>query len=300
MMWLLIIVLAYVLFGFASFCDKLLLAGRPEPKSYTFYVGIFSLAVLVLLPFTKFVFPAGYGIFWTALVALVHLLGLYSMYSGLEHFEVSKVIATIGATQPIFIFILTWIFFGAQVIPIMYIFAFLVLLAGSVLISAEKSIKLTKSYLKITLFSSLMFSLEYIFAKIVFSAQGFLPGIIWIGIFLFIFSSALLLSRNWRKAIFAKRMVSNKKNQTVFIFAQIFGGTGNLMQSFAISLTPIAYLAIANSLRGVQYALLFILMVLVSVFYPKILKEELSRKIVAQKVVSIALICVGMGILALA
>ena len=299
-MWLLIIISAYVLFGLASFCDKLLLVGKPEPKSYTFYVGIFSLAILVLLPFASFGFPAGYGIFWIALVALVHLLGLYSMYSGLEHFEVSKVIATIGATQPIFIFILTWVFFGAQTIPVTYIFAFLILLAGSVLISVEKNIKLTEYYLKITLFSSFMFSLEYIFAKIVFSAQGFLPGIIWIGIFLFIFSAALLLSKSWRKQIFAKRVVLNKKNQSVFVFAQVFGGAGNLMQSFAISLTPIAYLAIANSLRGVQYALLFILMVFVSIFYPKILKEELSKKIIIQKIVSIVLICIGMTILTLA
>ena len=90
--------------------DKLVLAGKPKPKSYTFYVGIFSVFVILLIPFVKFSVPSGTGFMWIALDALVHVVGLYTMFVALEKFDVSKVVATIGATQPIFIFILTFFF----------------------------------------------------------------------------------------------------------------------------------------------------------------------------------------------
>ena len=51
MLWLIIAILAYFLFAFVSLGDKYLLKGAPEPKTYTFYVGLFSIVVLILIPF---------------------------------------------------------------------------------------------------------------------------------------------------------------------------------------------------------------------------------------------------------
>ena len=295
--WLLVAILAYVFFGFASLGDKLVLAGKPKPKSYTFYVGAFSLFVVLFIPFTKFNFPGSNGLVWVALDAIVHIVGLYTMFTALEKFDVSRVIATIGATQPIFIFILTWIFWGPQVMPGIDILAFILLFLGSVIISVEKNIEITGNYLKITIFSSIMFSLDYIFSKFVFLNQPFLQGIIWIRIFVFLFVLVFLLGKNSRKEIFSKQMVLNKKTQATFLFAQLCGGAANLLQSFAISLAPLAFLATVNSLRGIQYVFLFFMTLLISIFYPKFLKEELSRKIILQKIVSIILIAVGLAIL---
>ena len=70
------------------------------------------------------------------------------------------------------------------------------------------------------------------------------------------------------------------------------------MQAFAISLAPVAFLAIVNSMRGIQYIFLFIITLFISYFYPKILEEEISRKIFFQKIISIILIAVGLIILA--
>jgi len=297
MYWLLVIILAYLFFGFASLCDKLVLSGKPKPNSYTFYVGVFSLVVILLIPFTKFSFPSSTALTWIILDAFVHIVGLYTMYVALEKFDVSRVIATIGATQPIFIFILTWLFWGPQIMPIIDILAFSLLFIGSVIISIEKTPKITRDYLKITIFSSIMFSLDYIFAKFVFLNEKFLLGIIWIGIFIFLFALALLFKKKSRKEIFAKQMIFNKKTQIVFLCAQAFGGIANFLQIFAISLAPIAFLAIMNSLRGIQYVFLFLLVLFISYFYPKVLKEELSKRIIFQKIISIIFIGIGLAIL---
>jgi len=297
MYWLLVIILAYLFFGLASLGDKLVLVGKPKPKSYTFYVGAFSLFVILFAPFIKFGFPSAAGLIWIALDAIVHVVGLYTMFVALEKFDVSKVVATIGATQPIFIFILTWLFWGPQMMSGIDILAFVLLFIGSVIISVEKTPKLTGAYLKITIFSSIMFSLDYIFSKFVFSSQPFLQGIIWIRVCVFLFVLPLLLTKNSRKEIFSKQMISNKKTQVVFLYAQLCGGAANFLQSFAISLSPIAFLAIVNSLRGIQYVFLFLMTLFISFFFPKILKEELSNRIIFQKIISIIFIALGLAIL---
>ncbi len=295
--WLLIIILAYLFFGLGSFFDKLVLAGKPQPNSYIFYVGIAGLSALVFIPFIHFGFPTAQGLIWVVLDAIVRVVGLYAMFHALEKFEVSRVIATIGATQPIFIFILTLLFWGQQVMPLSYIFAFLLLLVGSIIISIEKTPKLTGKYLKLTLFASAMFSLDYVFAKKVFLNGPFFQGIIWVSIFIFIFAMFFLISKKSRAEIFARRMVSEKKTQLSFLCAQASGGLANFLQSFAIFLAPVALLSMVNSLRGVQYAFLFLITVFVSYFFPKILKEEISKKIILQKIVSIVFIGVGLAIL---
>jgi len=295
--WLIVIILAYLFFGFASLCDKLVLAGKPKPISYTFYVGVFSIFVIFFIPFVKFGIPNNEELLWIALDAIVHIAGLYTMFLALEKFEVSKVVTTIGATQPIFIFILTWLFWGPQVMPAIDILAFAVLFISSVIISFEKNSEITGSYLKITVLSSIMFSLDYIFSKFVFLNQPFFQGIIWIRVFVFMFVLILLLSKKFREEIFSKKMILEKKTQVVFLGAQICGGIANFLQSFAISLAPVVFLATVNSLRGIQYVFLFLMTIFISMFFPKVLKEGLSKRVVAQKIISIILIVIGLSIL---
>jgi len=297
--WLLVTILAYLFFAIASFGDKLVLAGKPKPISYTFYMGVFGLLALLFIPFANFSLPGAAGLGWIILDAFIHILGIYTMYIALKKFEVSKVIATIGATQPIFIFILTWVFFEPKTLPVADIFAFIILVLGSLIISIDRNIETTGKYLAITLFSSLMFAFDYIFLKQVFLSTSFLNGIIWLSIFLFLLVMFLLIRKKYREEILSKPMAFDRKTDAAFLLAQVFGGMGNLFQNFAISLVPVAFLAIVNSLKGIQYVFLFLITLFISLFFPKVLKEELSKKIIFQKIISIVLIGAGLAILIL-
>lgn len=299
MYWLFVAILAYLFFGLGSFGDKLVLEGKPKPKSYTFYVGVFGLSSLLLIPFASFSFPSSIALVWLILNAIVRILGIYAMFVALEKFDVSRVMATIGATQPIFIFALTWVFWGPQIMTLSDIIAFALLFLGSVVISIEKNVKVTEGYLLITTFSSLMFSLAIVFTKLVFENQDFVQGTVWMCIFVFLLSLVFLLSKNSRKEIFARKIVSNKKTQKAFLLAQISGGVANFLQGYSIYLAPVVFLAIINSLRGIQYIFLFVITIIFSVFYPKILKEDLSRTVVIQKIISIILIVAGLATLAI-
>lgn len=295
--WLIVIIFAYLFFSLSYLGDKLILAGRPEPKSYTFYVGAISIFAVIFIPFIKFGWPDEKIILWMIAEAVVYILGLYAMFYALEKFDVSRVMTTIGATQPIFIFALTWIFFGPQTMSKTNILAFILLLLGSTIISVEKNSKITGNYLKITIIASLFFSLDYVFSKIVFINTEFLPGFIWMRIFVFLFALLFLLSKANRKNIFERQNILNKKTGTIFIFTHTSGGVANILQGFAISLVPVAFLPIVNSLRGIQYVFLFLITLFLTVFFPKILKEEMSRAIILQKIVSIILIATGLALL---
>jgi hypothetical protein len=173
------------------------------------------------------------------------------------------------------------------------------LLLGSIFISFEKRHKATKDYLKIILVSSLMFSLDYIFQKKIFLDLTFLQGLIYIRILMFFFALFFLFSDKDRIEVFKKRKINNdnKKAVMIFMIAQVSGGIANVLQSFSISLVPIYFLPIINSLRGIQYIFLFLMTLFLTMFFPKILKENISRKIIIQKIISIILIVSGLSFL---
>jgi uncharacterized membrane protein len=295
--WFISIILAYLFFSLSSFGDKLVLAGPPKPKLYTFYVGFLSILVIFLIPFVQFGIPQTSSILWILLEAVSYLLGLYFLYQALERFDVSRVIPAIGALQPVFILGLTWIFFGSFYMAYGEVVAFTLLLLGSILISLEKKPQLTLDFFVLGCLASLLFSLDYIFSKQVFLQENFFNGFIWMRLCTFLLVSCLLLNKKFRGEVFAKKVVLNVKTDIIFLATQLVGSVGYLLQSLAISLAPIGYLAIINSLRGLQYVFLFAITLTFSVFLPGIFKEKLSRRVVMQKSASILLIVLGLAIL---
>lgn len=296
MLWLLTITLSYLFFAFSSLGDKIVLNGPAKPKSYTFFVGIFSILAALLIPFIDFNFPSQIGLLWVILEAFIYVVGLYALFYALENFEVSKIIPTIGATQPIFIAILSCMFFGFQPLGGKDILAFVVLLLGSVLISIDKNPKITKRSLQVGLLTSLFFSLDFIFSKFVFMDLPFWPGFVWMRIFSFVFVLFFLFDKGFRKEMAEENKIS-KKTGALFIVTQMAGGAANILQSWSIALVPVAYLAIMNSMKGLQYVFLFIMVVILSHFLPKVLHEETSKKIILQKIISIFIIGLGLVIL---
>jgi len=73
---------------------------------------------------------------------------------------------------------------------------------------------------------------------------------------------------------------------------------GAVLQNWAVALAPLIYLAFINALQGVQYVFLLIFTAFLSLKLPQILKEEISRKIISQKIIAILLIGGGLAILA--
>src|SRR5579863_9895185 len=97
--WLVIIIASYLFFSLSFLGDKLILAGAPKPKSYTFYICFLSGLIFLLIPFIHFGIPDPVTLLWTALEAVVYVSGLYIMFVAIVKYDVSVVATTIGATQ---------------------------------------------------------------------------------------------------------------------------------------------------------------------------------------------------------
>ncbi|MDK2948946.1 MAG: hypothetical protein PWQ56_111 [Patescibacteria group bacterium] len=297
MLWILAITSAYICFALASLGDRIVLSGPSRPKSYTFFVGTLSVAVIFLIPFIGINVPQGILWLWIILAALFNILGIYSMFTALDNFDVSKIVPTIGALQPIFVVVFSLLIWGGNAMKGNQVFAFAILLLGSVLISIEKNYRVTRRSLKLSFFAALFFALEMIFAKIAYLDIAFWDGFIWMKIFGFVFVMGFLFNKTFRSDIFKVDQKLNKNTSIVFLLAQGFGGLANILQGWAVSLVPLAYLGIMNAMKGLQYVFLFIFVLIVSIAFPKLLNEKVSKRIIIQRIVAIILIVIGLGVL---
>lgn len=298
MSWLLIIILAYFFLALSSLGDKLFLKGKEKPENYVFYVGALSGLVVFLIPFiNNFTIPSLEIIFLAFLEGVIYIIALYALYYALDRFEVSVVVPSMGGLQPIFIFFLSLVFFQLKVFDFKNILALALLIIGTFLISINKKEKgINKKALLFSGVGAVFFALDFILTKQVFLTQPFLQGLVFMRIFSFLTVMIFLLNKRFRKGIFRKK--EKKINKRMLFFGtQVSGGIGIFLQSYAISLVPVVFLATLNALKGVQYVFLIFLTFIISTFYSKFLKEDFEKKVFIRKIVSVIVISLGIALL---
>jgi hypothetical protein len=115
----------------------------------------------------------------------------------------------------------------------------------------------------------------------------------------FLVALCFLASKEVRQAIFRKKEILKKKTALIFLSNQAMGGTAYVLQNWAIALVPLGFLAFINALEGTKYVFLLIFAVLLSLKFPKVIKEEISKRILFQKLFAILLIGTGLVLFAL-
>jgi len=300
-MWFLVTIAAYFILAVVFLADKYLLASSvPNPKTYAFFVGILGIFLIFIIPFINFFIPAPDQIILSLLSGAVFIFGLYWFLKALKNFDASRVVPAVGALVPIFVFAIVFIFsFEREKLTVWVFLSFALLLLGGILITSENKKSITLESFKISALAAFLFALSFVLAKYIYLKQPFLNGLLWtrfggvlaaLGLFFF--------SKDIKKDIFERKKNTNTGKFGFFIVNQVAGAGAGLLQNWAIALTPLAYLAFINALQGVQYVFLFILTILLSVKFPRILKEEISKKIIFQKIIAILLIGAGLAILA--
>ena len=302
MLWLIVAISSYLILAIVFLVDKYLLMGPiPGPKVYAFYVGILGILALILVPFVGFHIPEIPQIILSLISGAFFIYGLFWFYKALQLFEPSRVVPAIGGILPLFTFGLIYIFSGGkESLAFSESLAFILLILGSVLITYEKSKKITRKSLRGSALAAFFLAFYFVLIKYVYISQPFWNGFIWIRIGGFLTGLCFLFfAKEVRKEIFKVKERFPKKTAGIFLSNQAAGAGANILQNWAIALAPLIYVPMINALLGVQYVFLLIFTVLLSLRFPKILKEEISRKILLQKIIAIFLIGAGLAILAL-
>lgn len=301
-MWLIVAISAYFILAIVWLVDKYLLTGPiPNPKVYAFYVGILGILVLILAPWVGFYVPGIRQIILSLLTGVVFVYAIFWFFKALRLFETSRVVPAVGGILPIFSFLLIFIFSGGEeTLRFWEFLAFTLLILGSILITHQKTKKISLRSFKISAVAAFFFALSAVLSKYVYMDMAFWPGYIWIRIGSFLMALIFLLTGGIKSELLKTRINLQKKTLRIFLLNQAAGAGANILQNWAIALTPlVVYVAVINALQGVQYAFLLIFAALLSLKFPRILKEEISKEIILQKVIAILLIGTGLVILAL-
>jgi len=302
MIWLFVSVFSYFILAIVSLIDKFVLKSLiPNPKVYTFYIGVFGITILFLVPFVGFSIPSNLEILIAFSAGIFFIFGLISLFTGLKKYETSRIIPAIGGLSPVFTFIFiatTSKFFidslEAFSFSTQQFLAFIVLVLGSFLISYKPKKKITFESFAISIVAAFFFSLSYVLTKYIFLTQSFWNALIWIKMGSFLTAIFLIFSKDVKESVLMARQKISKKTVGILVLNQgVLSVSSGILLNWAIFLAPLGGVVIINALQGTQYLFLFVLALTLSFKFPNFLKEDISKKVILQKLIAIFLIILG-------
>jgi drug/metabolite transporter (DMT)-like permease len=315
MSWFLIAVLSYLLLAVVNLFDKFLLNKvLSSTKTYVFLVCL--LGSLVGLASPWFLEWPGLGmLLFNIGLGTILAFALYFLYESLKKSDASKVLIIIGGTIPIFSIILSVGFLGDRFSLNQWLGMALSLI-GIFLIAIiptkqswwhrfwmNLGLKKKKSNraLVLALASALVYAIFFVGTKYAYQTQSFASAFIWIKLGSLVPVLYLLFVPKHRLEIVGNLVKKDKKkdqgkSKFLVLFNQILGAVSGILQNYAIFLGPVA---IINALQGVQYAFLIVLGIIFTVFFPKIIKEDIGAKAIVYKGSAIILISLGLYLIAI-
>ncbi len=294
--WISLAIGSYILNAVGGVTDKLILSkskGLGSPLAYAFYTALTSLLVVVLIPFGVTFLPTS-----VLIIALfsgaTFAVALFFYFTAIEKSSVSRILPIEGGFIPVLTLLCSMLFLHERLTNVQYL-AFALLVIGAVIISIKKE---SKQYHPVALtwsiIAAIFFALSFTSLKFVYSQSNFITGLFWTRLGLAGLPLVLLLSTKARRLIFTTAASSSTGNKWVFFTSKTISGIATILENLAISIGSVA---LVKALQGTQYIFLLLLTSVLSVYFPKILKEHITLPIVLQKIGAIVLISIGLGLL---
>lgn len=297
MNWILIAIGAFFAGAGSNLADRFLLTKRVSNYLvYTFYVGLMSVFIIFLAPFSFF------NLSLTELATylfsgFIFLTALFFFFYSIGHEEATKVVPVWIGFTPCFALLLSYYFLN-QPLTQNELMAFIFLVFGGVLMAYKKNSPAgTWTVFLAVVLSSFLLALNDTILKYIFTVYSHRP---FVGIFYWtrmgglVTAMFLLFLPGIRKAVMFKETGRSMNTGLVFMSGKIAGSLSSILLVYAVSLGNIA---IINSLKGLQYGFLFIGTLFLSKKYPNIIKEQFTKKDVLQKITAFSLITAGLVIL---
>ncbi|MBU1004602.1 MAG: DMT family transporter, partial [Nanoarchaeota archaeon] len=206
--------------------------------------------------------------------------------------EVSRVIILNIGISPIFVLILSILFLN-EILTLKQYIAFALILAGSILISFkrfEENLRLTPGAL-LALLAGFFFAVQAILLKYLSSIN--LATIMVYREAGYILSILLVFALSPKARKFTKKVIKDMslKKTAIVYGAECIGIGGMFLYYLAVQRGPVSLVSVVE---GSETIFIFILTIIMSIFLPKILKEEINKKTITIKIISIILTIVGL------
>lgn len=294
--------LASFIWAITNHIDKYLLCDTENSTGNIKSLLIFSsfVAGIVLSPLWLIISNFQVNITITALIfvfisAIVYLLATYFYFKALEKNDASIVVVMFQLI-PVFSYIFSWLLFKETLTANQMIGSIIIILSA-VIISLDFENTSNKNKLIaliLMIISSLMYALYFIFFDIAIRNSEYTAVAFWYQMSFLLIGIILLCIKSFRNPFIALLKSNGKKIMSLNITNEVLNLIANLMVNFANLTIP---LALANALNGFQGAFVFIIGAIGVLILPKIFREDLSKKVVIQKISSIIIGIIGLIIM---
>jgi len=296
-LWIGLTILSLGLFAAVNVLDKIL--RMQHLKSNLGFMMLSMLkngALLILLPFVALQPMKPFDILLLLVAGVLWQVLTYLYVIALSVEEVSRVVPLWNLAPP-FTLVLAWLFLGER-LSVMDYAAFAVLLFGAVLISTHirqlKSMRLSKAFW-LMLLATFLIVIHLVIMKYLLRSYSVLMLFLFIQLIGFLMAIMLFPFKRPRETFTHDVTLLSKGGIALFATMSLISFAAYLVYNYAISYGPLTMIA---GLDGFQSLFLFIFTVLLSRFFPRILREDISMPVIVQKVVALVFLFVGLWMIA--
>jgi drug/metabolite transporter (DMT)-like permease len=297
MSWIILAFLAYFCWAGSNLGDKIVSSLYfKNSLVYLFYGFLTAPIVSVFAFFVKIGSPTMNILVGSFLSALLYFLVSVFYIKAVAIEEISRV-NMLWNMSPIFSLSIAWLFLGERLDRQQLMVLFLLMVAA-VLASFHARGKMIK--LSLGAFYMLVECLFYgayaVTTKYFNQDASFFTFYFYFSLWLVVLPFLLFLSKEFRRVFKSETKQLNYKIVLMMIGVSILARAGVFFIQRAFTLGPVA---IINAFEGVQTVTVFFIAILLTRFYPKILKEEVDYKNILFKVGALILMVLGVAFLSL-
>lgn len=296
MNWLYFAIAAYLLLAVSGVIDKFLVSKVVKrPVAYAFYMGVTGPFSLLLAPFGLRAI-SGSDFFVACVAGACFILAMYYYFTAVSKASVSRVLPIFGGLIPVFTLALAYFALHERLTTTQYS-AFVLLVIGAVWVAYKReSGARSRAAFGYAVLAALLMAVSAVLSKYIFDISNFVTGMVWTRMGFLPVALLFLLTAQNRRWIFNAPKEARPKNIFIYYVSRFSGTIAGFLQNYAVSLGSVT---VVNALAGTQFAFLLALTTGLSVYFPKVLKEQISARILVQKILAIILISGGLMMLAL-
>ena len=293
MVWLLFALLGNFFYACSGIIDQLLRKKHVKHNASVtiLWLVFFFFVWLAIVPFIHISVPAAPKILAALVAGFMVLMVALPYFYAISVEEVSKVVP-VWQLSSVFVLVISAVFLGEALLPRHY-YGFAAMLLGGLLLGIDMGkggFKMNKAVLAVAA-ASVMLAVHLVLIKFFYTTESFWNGFFWIPLGSFAGAAFLALLPGNFKRVKGELLSLTKLGFGLLLASTIVTFLADVSLLLAIKKGPVSLVSVIG---GTQMMFLFVMTVIISRYFPRILKENISRKALLTKFGAIALMIVGL------
>jgi uncharacterized membrane protein len=300
MNWFLIALIPPAIWSATNHFDKYLVSkyfkggGVGALMMFSSIIGVFILSIIAIIHPEVLNYPIAQGLL-IALNGFLYLLATLPYLYALQKDEASIAVPMFQLI-PVFTFFLAWLILG-ETLSISQMIGGILIIIGAIVISLElseievKKISIKKDVLFLMTLSSILYSLNFLFFKYFALNAEFWTTSFWEYTGFAIFSVLLFVFvKKYRDEFLSVLKVNKVSVLTLNGINEVLNIIAKLSFNFVSLLAPITLIWIVN---GFQPFFVFLYGIILTLFFPHISQENITKKHLTHKLLAISIMFIG-------